>query len=192
MAAHTARAKAFDLVTNGRVESEATLQALKNAIARTAVMPGRRSIVLVSAGVPVLTEEAQQKEAALIEQAVQAGVVVNALDASGLPTSIGATASSDGVYGDRIQLASGEAQARSGAMADLAYGTGGTFFHNNNDMNEGFRQTAETPEYIYVLGFSPQKLDGKFHRLKVALNGRQKLTVQARPGYYAVKPDTNQ
>jgi hypothetical protein len=44
------------------------------------------------------------------------------------------------------------------------------------------------PEYIYVLGFSPQKLDGKFHKLKVTVKGPQKLTVQARPGYYALKP----
>jgi len=26
------------------------------------------------------------------------------------------------------------------------------------------------PEYIYVLGFTPQKLDGKFHKLRVRLN----------------------
>ena len=77
---------------------------------------------------------------------------------------------------------------RSEVLADLAYGTGGTFFHNNNDMNEGFRRTADAPEYVYVLGFSPQKLDGKFHKLKVKLKGPERLNVQARQGYYALKP----
>jgi hypothetical protein len=41
---------------------------------------------------------------------------------------------------------------------------------------------------MYILGFSPQKLDGKFHKLKVTLSGPRKLTVQARQGYYALKP----
>ena len=57
---------------------------------------------------------------------------------------------------------------------------------------EGVRRTADTPEYIYVLGFSPQKLDGKFHKLKVTLSGAEKLTVQARQGYYAFKPPSAQ
>ena len=50
------------------------------------------------------------------------------------------------------------------------------------------RRTADPPEYIYVLGFSPQKLDGKFHKLKVTFSGPEKLTLQAREGYYALKP----
>ncbi|MGA9977895.1 MAG: hypothetical protein WBQ08_04615 [Candidatus Sulfotelmatobacter sp.] len=74
----------------------------------------------------------------------------------------------------------------------LAYGTGGTLFHNNNDLDEGLRRTADVPEYVYVLGFSPQRLDGKFHKLKVRLNGPGKLTVQARQGYYAFNPTSAQ
>jgi VWFA-related protein len=190
IAERTAKAKAYELVTDGRIESDAALQALKNAITRTAAMPGRRCLVLVSDGFPTLTAESQQKAAALIENAVRADIVVNTLDMSGLPTNVAATASANSDIEGSLQLASEEAWARTNVMADLAYGTGGTFFHNNNDMNEGFRRTAETPEFIYVLGFSPQRLDGKFHKLKVALNTPQKLTVQARPGYYAVKADS--
>jgi VWFA-related protein len=81
-----------------------------------------------------------------------------------------------------------EASARAALLSDLAYGTGGTYFHNNNDLDLGFRQTSEMPEYVYVLGFSPQRLDGKFHKLKIQVKGATKLTVQARPGYYALKP----
>jgi len=85
-----------------------------------------------------------------------------------------------------------ESAASGGVLADLAYGTGGTFFHNNNDLEEGLRRTADPPEYVYVLGFSPQRLDGKLHKLKVKLNGSTKLTVQARQGYYALKPASSQ
>jgi hypothetical protein len=72
-------------------------------------------------------------------------------------------------------------------LAEIADGTGGTFFYNNNDLAEGFRLTAARPEYLYVLAFSPQnlKLDGNFHALKVAVKAPKGLSTQARRGYYA-------
>jgi hypothetical protein len=43
------------------------------------------------------------------------------------------------------------------------------------------------PEYIYILGFSPQnlKLDGSRHGLKVALKSPKGVDLQARRAYYA-------
>jgi hypothetical protein len=72
-------------------------------------------------------------------------------------------------------------------LAAFADGTGGTFFHNNNNFDEGFKRVAEAPEYSYALGFAPQnlKLDGTFHMLKVTLKNPQNLGVQARRGYFA-------
>ena len=32
-------------------------------------------------------------------------------------------------------------------MAELAHGTGGTYFHNSNDIEGGFKQVAAAPEY---------------------------------------------
>jgi hypothetical protein len=50
-------------------------------------------------------------------------------------------------------------------MATIAEGTGGGFFHDSNNYDEGIARTAAAPEYLYVLGFSPLdlKLDGKYH-----------------------------
>jgi hypothetical protein len=72
-------------------------------------------------------------------------------------------------------------------LAGLSAATGGVFFHNSNDFNDGFRQAAAVPEVYYVLTFTPAniKLDGKFHALKVTLNNHERLTVQARRGYFA-------
>jgi hypothetical protein len=49
------------------------------------------------------------------------------------------------------------------------------------------KRVSDAPEYFYMLGFAPQnlKLDGTFHRLKVALKESNKLALQARRGYYA-------
>ncbi len=171
--------RALEVALAGRVDSDRTLQMLAEIIQRTAAMPGRKTIVLVSPGFLTVAPDAQDRAMALIDNAVQANVVVNVLDVTGLTTSVEAS-----------PMDGPETAARNEVMASLAYGTGGTFFHNNNDLNEGFRQTGDAPEYIYVLGFSPEKLDGKFHKLKVALNTKEKLSVQARPGYYATKAES--
>jgi hypothetical protein len=76
-------------------------------------------------------------------------------------------------------------------MNDLAEGTGGIFFHNNNNLRTGFEQVATAPEFSYVLGFSPTELmaDGTFHSLRVRLQNEKGASVEARRGYYALKPD---
>jgi len=71
---------------------------------------------------------------------------------------------------------------------DFAYGTGGTFFHNSNDLAGGFQKAASSPEICYVLGFSPQnqKMDGRYHSIKVAMATKAaRYEIQARRGYYA-------
>src|SRR5208337_4122043 len=83
-----------------------------------------------------------------------------------------------------------EAAMRSNdVLAELADGTGGTFFHNDNDLKGGLNLIAARPEYVYVLGFSPQELkyDGAYHGLKVTVKNSANLTIQARRGYWAPK-----
>ena len=76
------------------------------------------------------------------------------------------------------------------ALVYLASSTGGLFFHNNNDLDRGFRELAMLPEVTYLLGFAPDALpDGKHHRLDLRLTNSSGRSVQARPGYYAVADD---
>jgi len=86
-----------------------------------------------------------------------------------------------------VALKTQSAEAEAEILSTLASGTGGIYFHNNNDMNEGFRRAAGTAEYDYVLGFTPHefKPDGKFHTLKIKLKSPKKYALQARRGYYA-------
>jgi VWFA-related protein len=184
-----ARSTAIQVLSTSSSEIQSSLGILREVIARTSVMEGTRSIVLVSPGLLTLTADTRQSVAELTDRALRANIVINTLDVRGLYTPVAAPNSSHPAAPvQRFRLDREEALARSDVLADLAYSTGGTFFHNNNDLNEGFRRTADAPEYIYVLGFSPQKSDGKFHKLKVTLKGPGKLTVQARQGYYALKP----
>jgi VWFA-related protein len=187
-AEQVAKETAIEVLNANSAEIQSTFSILREVVQRTAATPGSRSIVLVSPGFLTQTVDTRQALAELIDRALRSNIVVNTLDVRGLYTSVPAPNSShpaNPVVRDRLDRE--EALERSDVLANLAYSTGGTFFHNNNDLDEGFRRTADTPEYIYVLGFSPQKLDGKFHKLKVALNAPEKLTVQARQGYYAFR-----
>ena len=73
-------------------------------------------------------------------------------------------------------------------MAELADGTGGTYFHNSNDLEGGFQRVTAAPECMYLLEISLQdvKADGRYHELKVKVDDKD-LKVQARRGYFAPK-----
>ena len=70
-------------------------------------------------------------------------------------------------------------------LAVLADGTGGTFFHNSNDLGAGFQALTSVPEVVYLLELPLDniKADGSFHRLKVKVD-RSGLQLDARLGYY--------
>jgi VWFA-related protein len=187
-------AAARQRLITGETEARLALGTLKDVVRRISAMPGQRTVVLVSPGF-LLTGEHHFDEADIIERSVHSNVIVSALDARGLYVVVaGGDASQHSSANTQVvgpkglyQMASASAEAD--VMAELADGTGGTFFHNSNDLDEGFRRVAATPEYYYVLGFSPQnlKLDGHFHSLKVTLKKPEKLNLQARRGYYAPK-----
>jgi hypothetical protein len=154
-----------------------------------AVKPGTRSIVLVSSGF-FLRDDRHEEATELMDRALRAGVVINSFSTQGVTAIIpGGTAEAPpGLQIDvKQEFERKRAYADEGIMQELAGATGGTFFHNDNDYFAGFKRLAEQPEFIYILGFSPQnlKLDGSFHALKVTVRNVSSPTVQARRGYWA-------
>jgi Ca-activated chloride channel family protein len=62
---------------------------------------------------------------------------------------------------------------------------GGNFVLGQNDnVGATFTRIAEELHFQYVIGFSPQKLDGRIHELEVKPR-KKNLTVRARKSYYA-------
>jgi len=176
--------------------SQDTLASVSRVVYRLGEMPGTRMLLLTSSGFFGETLEPQQN--AIIDQAVHAGVVINALDAKGLysepppgarpdaPRAFrgrGATATLAGEtmnQEDRIMVVNT-------GMADLAQGTGGVFFHDNNDLNAGFHKLGLPPAVTYRMSFSPEGViaDGSYHKLKVKLAHSGTYSVETRPGYFA-------
>lgn len=191
---HSAARRAMTL---GDENTRMALRVLGDVVRRTSVMPGQRSMVLASPG--FLLPFLQQDLTELISRAIRANVIVNCLDARGLWTPPGFSAADAAppggaaVFAIKSNYAQSEALAQETVMAELSSGTGGTYYHNSNDLTAGFRALATAPEFIYVLGFTPStlKADGKFHKLTVSLRESSGLTLQARRGYYAPRQETD-
>ncbi len=187
---------AQQVLSVGSQETHVTWTVLKDAVRRMAAMPGQRIIVLISPGFISPTEYVSD-ENDILNRAIKANVVINSLDARGLWVDPTLDASSPGRSSTpAFQIAKQmtdrmSASAQADVLAEMAYGTGGSFFKNNNDLDQGLQQLAGSPESYYIIGFSPQnlKLDGSFHNLKVTVKANPPVSfnVQARKGYYAPK-----
>ena len=172
------------------------LRGLEQVIRRTATLPGQRSVIFLSPG--FLSYHLESQLGDITERALRYNVVVNTLDPRGLYTLIpgGDASQQTRVMPSNAALVGREAQiildgyARAeDVLRDLAADTGGQFFHNSNDLDQGFRQVGTLSEVSYVLAFSPRNLkpDGRFHKLKVSLENPKGFTLQARRGYFAPK-----
>jgi VWFA-related protein len=194
-----ARYAAMRVLARGTEETHLSLTVLRDLIRRMSAMPGQRIIVMVSPG--FYAPEAQEDKSDVLDRAIHANVLINSLDARGLWTDPSLDASNPGRAASPIfasakqQYDRASASAEADVLAEMAYGTGGTFFENSNDLDAGFRQLVAAPEYYYILGFSPQnlKVDGSFHSLKVSFKppATAGLGIQARKGYYAPKKLTS-
>lgn len=186
-----AQAAAQRAISEGDNETEYAYRHLEEIIRRMTSLPGQRIMVLVSPG--FIPSTLQYEASQMVDRATRANVVINTIDERGLyvPDLMGDISNppNDGIrtagYKSLYRVSAQGAQEA--VLAELADGTGGTFYHNRNDVDEAMREAGAAPAVSYVLGFSPQnlKFDGRFHTLRVALTSREKFNIQARHGYFA-------
>ena len=186
------------VLASGNDSTRVDFDMLSSVVGLLSGAPGQRILALASPG--FLTPEENLEKDALMNRALRSQVVINSLDARGLysDSRLAITKHYPAVRGGPLEsfpyakvkgdLARDAARAEGNVLAELAYGTGGAFVENNNDLAEGFRQVAGAPEYLYLIGFTPEKLklDGNYHPLRVELKNQPGLKVEsARKGYYA-------
>jgi VWFA-related protein len=194
-ATSTVASTVAEVLAAGEINTQYSVRRLAEVVRRVSALPGQRSIVLVSPGFLTSTYEYDVSE--VIDKANRSNIFINTLDARGLYTvdpigditqdaPLRANAATTGLS---LQYRLAEQREQSDVLSDLAYSTGGFYFHNNNDLDAGFRTTAAEPEVSYLLAFVPANLknDGRFHTLGVKLVTKEKYTVQARRGFFAPK-----
>jgi VWFA-related protein len=181
-----------NVLDTGEAENRDTYRQLGIVLRTLSSKPGTRILLFASPGFPLamLTNEAS----GIVDLANRQNVVINTMDARGPYTLAPGGDISErfsdapSTVGLKTSFRLAEQSDQQFVLMDLAFGTGGTFFHSN-DFEAGLKQAGSPPEVSYVLGFSPQnkKMDGRCHTLKVTLSEQNKYAIQARRGYFAPK-----
>ena len=184
---------ASESLQSGDQDIRITLGFIREIVRKMGSMPGQRTLILVSPGFLTMTPEALLQKSQILDLAAHSNVTINAVDARGLFTT--ALDASDRSRGSsRAERTESQYRGYSmvlneDVMAELADGTGGTYFHNSNDLEGGLQALTVVPEYVYLLELSLQnvKLDGSYHPLRVKVD-QEGLKVEARRGYFAPRP----
>jgi VWFA-related protein len=192
LAENQAYMAARQVLMAGQQDVRVTFASIAELVRRMAPLPGQSILILVSPGFLTITPEALRAESGLIDLAAQANVVISALDARGVyVTDVTASDDTRGRSpGEINELRRSSMTQAESVMAELADGTGGTYFRHNNDLGVGFRALTDAAQCVYLIELSPDnmKANGSYHRLKVTAN-QDGLQIQVRHGYFAPKPE---
>lgn len=190
MAEHLVDSAARRALEIGGLDVQETYATVAEMVRRMTSLPGQKLLILVSPGFLNVEPRAMAAESQIVDLAAQSGVTISALDGRGLYTDqISASERGPGAGGLNPEFRRAEMRLSADPMAELADGTGGSFFHNSNDLASGFKLLTAAPETVYLLELSPGqgKPDGRYHTLKVKAD-RDGLELQARHGYFWPKP----
>jgi VWFA-related protein len=178
----------------GEEDARESLNAVATVVRAMSKLSGQRTLILVSPGFLTLSSDAMNFKSQLFDQAAASNVVINTLDARGLyagnvdASQGGSTVFLGQLTGQTSQNHLNVMQESENALSEMANGTGGTFFHNNNDLGGGLESLMAPPEVEYLLEISLKdiKPTGTYHALQVKVD-RAGVHVEARRGYFAPK-----
>ncbi len=186
-----------------------TLDALRDIAGSLAGLPGRKALLYVSDGLPMMPAqdlfhavqrkfgdmsvmaELRQWDASrefeeLAALANGGGVTFYTIDASGLQLFSSSTAEHarpSSIDGGDAFVDSLRVSNLQSSIRYLAERTGGTAIVNTNDVGPGLERVATDFDTYYSLGYAPaQAGDGRYHRIEVKL-ARKGLEVRHREGY---------
>jgi Ca-activated chloride channel family protein len=146
--------------------------AAEASLVRLEPMPGRKVLVLFTDGADTASKVGLNK---VMDRAREKDIMVYAV---GLETT----------YFNGQQRVTSRPD---GGLKKLAEDTGGGYFElkRTSDLNETFTRVAQELHSQYVLGFSPETMDGKVHKLEVRVK-RPGNTARARKTYVAAAAGT--
>lgn len=178
------------------LNTDRQLSALQTAATMLRSLPEQKSLVYFASGLRLNGVDNQAQLRATTNAAIRANVAIFPVDARGLvaeaPLGDATRASPGGIGMFSGQLATAgmtNFQRSQDTLYSLAKDTGGKALFDNNDLSVGIVQAAEAVSSYYIIGFyttHPER-DGRFHRVRISLNGGLSADLTYRQGYFADK-----
>jgi len=205
---YTLRQRLADSPYSAPVQSLRILTAIANRLAN---IPGRKNVIWISDGFPAVdwgsladavyggnadSETAKNQrsnadatsiydEMSLTMRTISdANVAIYPVSAQGLDNPAYDTQNNlDPVH--MIMALDARLHGLQDVMDDIAKKTGGRAFYETNDIAGAIRKAVEDTNTTYTLGFYPDsvRLDGKFHKIRVRIVGRDGVRLRYRQGY---------
>jgi VWFA-related protein len=172
------------------------LAAIQTAVKMLETLSEKKSLIYFASGLRLSGVDNQAQLHAMINAAVRAGVSFWPVDARGLLAQAPMGDASRGSPGGTSMYTGAAAMAMMTSLQRsqdtlwaMAADTGGKALLNSNDLAAGILQAQKSTSSYYILGYyaSNQALDGKFRRIKIALNNGMSAALDYRQGYYAGK-----
>jgi VWFA-related protein len=169
------------------------LSALQTAAQMLAQLSEKKALVYFASGLRLNGLNNQAQLRATVNAAIRAGVAFWPIDARGLvalPPLGDATQGSPGsaaMYsGVAMTSLTTNFQRSQDTLYSLAADTGGKALLDTNDLERGIVQAEQSVSSYYVIGYyaANKAQDGKFRRIKVALNDAE-AKLDYRQGYFA-------
>jgi len=172
-----------------------SLKGLDRLTANEAAKPGRKIMVWISPGWPLLSgprvDLSQREEQGLYQEITslstelrKARVTLYSVDPLGSSESLGRTQ----YYKEFVKGVSKPSQAQPGdlGLQVLATQTGGLALASSNDMAGLLKQAVDDSKAFYEISFDPPPADrpGEYHRLEVQV-AKPGIVARTRQGYYA-------
>jgi VWFA-related protein len=189
----------------GHVRVNLTLDALQALAHYLAGLPGRKNLVWFSGAFPAVifpdsglrnTFGAQRDDQQQLLQTnavlAAAQVAVYPVAAEGLATDAIYSAGNDARQGGASSIRprredAEERGADHASMDQIARGTGGVAFYNNNGLTDALDRVAQHSANFYTLSYTSTNPnpDGRFRRIQVKLANKGGYELAYRRGYYA-------
>jgi VWFA-related protein len=181
----------FNIFTTDR-----QLSALQTAARMLGSLSEKKVLIYFASGLRLNGTDNQAQLHATVNAAIRAGISFWPIDARGLVAQAPLGDASRGSAGGIAMYTGGSAaavmtnyQRSQDTLWTMAADTGGKAFLDSNDLAAGIVQAQKSTSSYYILGYytSNQSLDGKFRRIKIALNNGMTASLDYRQGYYAGK-----
>jgi VWFA-related protein len=183
------------------LNTDRQLSALQTAVSMLRPLPDQKALIYFASFLRLNGVDNMAQLRATTNAALRSNVAIFPVDARGLVADAplgDATRRSPGGMAMFTGQAAGQQNNAFQRSQDTLYAlgkdTGGKAMFDNNDLSMGIVQAADSVTSYYVLGFysTHSALDGKYHRVKIALAGAAatqyaNAEITSRQGYFADK-----